>query len=263
VASAESTTGDRIVGRVSHPTPPVLVGCAHGTRSTSGRRAVAELLVAVGDARPDLDVEPAFVDVQPPSVAEVVARLAGSGRACVVVPLLLSAGFHVRTDVADAVRSAAGAVAAPALGPDPRLVEMLRDRLQSAGAVAGDGVVLAAAGSSEPRAGADVELMRSALAARWTGPVVAGFGASATPTVAEAVTALRDGGSRRVAVASYLLAPGHFHDRLDRAGADVVAAPLLDGLDGLDGPVDVRLVEIVLDRYTSTIKELRDDQGTP
>ncbi|MFL6054778.1 MAG: hypothetical protein ACJ72W_17935 [Actinoallomurus sp.] len=30
---------------------------------------------------------------------------------------------------------------------------------------------------------------------------------------------------RRIAVASYLLAPGHFHDRLLAAGADLVAPP--------------------------------------
>jgi hypothetical protein len=29
-----------------------------------------------------------------------------------------------------------------------------------------------------------------------------------------------------VAVASYLLAPGHFHSRLGAAGADLVSAPL-------------------------------------
>ena len=41
-------------------------------------------------------------------------------------------------------------------------------------------------------------------------------------------------------MASYLLAPGYFHDRVLEAGADVVTAPLAP---------DDRLVEIVLDRY--------------
>jgi hypothetical protein len=41
-------------------------------------------------------------------------------------------------------------------------------------------------------------------------------------------------------VASYLLAPGYFYDRVMEAGADVVAAPLAP---------DERLVQIVLDRY--------------
>ncbi|MGO1315861.1 MAG: sirohydrochlorin chelatase, partial [Cellulomonadaceae bacterium] len=44
----------------------------------------------------------------------------------------------------------------------------------------------------------------------------------------------------RVVVASYLLAPGVFHDRLAGAGADVVSAPLAP---------DVRLAQVVLARY--------------
>ena len=40
------------------------------------------------------------------------------------------------------------------------------------------------------------------------------------------VAGLRAAGERRVAIASWLLAPGVFHTRLTDAGADVVAAPL-------------------------------------
>lgn len=222
---------------------PVLVGCAHGTRSTAGRRAVAELLIAVRRASPGLDAEAAFVDVQPPSVADVVRRVRDDGRRCVVVPILLSGGYHVHVDIADAVRASRGAaVAAGALGPDPRLAAVLQDRLVAAGALAGDAVVLAAAGSSDDRAAADVEAVRRTLATLREGPVVAAYGASAAPSVPEAVATLRRAG-HRVAVASYLLAPGHFHDRLAQAGADLVTAPLLAG------PVDARLVEVVLDRY--------------
>lgn len=226
---------------------PVLIGCAHGTRSTAGRRAVAELLIAVRHTRPGLDAEAAFVDVQPPSVADVVGRVNGAGRRCVVVPLLLSGGYHVHVDIAQAVRGAGGnAVAAAPLGPDPRLATLLHDRLTAAGVQPDDAVVLAAAGSSDPRAAADVEAVRAALAGDRAGPVVVGFGASASPSVVDAVTSLR-GQGRRVVVASYLLAPGHFHDRLDRAGADLVTEPLLAG------PIDPRLVQVVLDRYDAAV----------
>jgi sirohydrochlorin ferrochelatase len=222
----------------------VLVGCAHGTRGAAGRRTVADLLLAVRAARPDLEVEAAFVDVQPPAVADVVRRLAAAGRPAVVVPLLLSGGYHVHVDVRSAVEGVAGAVAAAALGPDPRLADALVDRLRQAGADDGTAVVLAAAGSSDERAAADVEQVVAALAGRWPGDVVAGFGASATPSVPEAVDALRRGGAARVAVASYLLAPGFFSDRLHSAGADLVTAPLCG-----PGAPDPRVVEVVLDRY--------------
>ena len=113
---------------------PVLVACAHGTRSPAGRRLMAELALAARELRPGLDTTAAFVDVQPPTVADVVAGLAAEGRRAVVVPLLLSGGYHVHVDIADAVRGSAGVVAARPLGPDPRLVEVLTDRLLAAGA---------------------------------------------------------------------------------------------------------------------------------
>jgi sirohydrochlorin ferrochelatase len=40
------------------------------------------------------------------------------------------------------------------------------------------------------------------------------------------VAALRDEGADRVAVASWLLAPGQFQSRLDECGADVVGGPI-------------------------------------
>ncbi|MCQ7029814.1 CbiX/SirB N-terminal domain-containing protein, partial [Escherichia coli] len=88
------------------------------------------------------------VDVQPPTVVDVVAGLAASGQAAVVVPLLLSGGYHVHVDIAGAVAGSARTVAARPLGPDPRLVAVLHDRLLRAGADPGDpltAVVLAAA----------------------------------------------------------------------------------------------------------------------
>ncbi len=234
-----------------HPGPvspggggPVLVGCAHGTRGPAGRRTVARLLLAVGAARPWLRVEPAFVDVQPPRVADVVTRVTAEGRSAVVVPLLLSAGYHVHVDVAAAVDPHPAATATGPLGPDPLLVDLLAQRLGEAGASDSDAVVVAAAGSSDPRSRRDVETVAVALTARRGGPVVAAYGASARPRVPDAVAALRAGGAQRVVVAGYLLSAGFFHDRLVRAGADVVTAPLAS----VDDP-DPRLVQIVLDRY--------------
>ncbi len=135
-----------------------------------------------------------------------------------MVPLLLSGGYHVHVDIASAVASAPGAVAAAALGPDPRLAELLVQRLRENGSARredGDAVVVAAAGSSDARAVADVAAVVDAVRERWDGPVSVGFGSIAAPPVAEAVARARaDHPGRRVAVAAYLLAPGFFHDRL-------------------------------------------------
>ena len=151
----------------------MLVACAHGTRNPTGRRLVAELALAARAQRPGLTTTAAFVDVQPPTVVDVVAELAAAGRRAVVVPLLLSGGYHVHVDIAGAVAAAPGAVAARPLGPDPRLTDVLLDRLVEAGADPRDpltAVVLAAVGSSDPRSVADVEDTADLLQRSWAGP---------------------------------------------------------------------------------------------
>ena len=57
-------------------------------------------------------------------------------------------------------------------------------------------------------------------------PVVPGFLTAAEPSVPAAVAGLRAAGHSRVAVATYLLAPGVFADRLHSVGADVISAPI-------------------------------------
>ena len=228
---------------MSRTAEPVLVACAHGTRNPTGRRLIAELALAARRLRPGLETTAAFVDVQPPTVADVVAGLAAAGRPAVVVPLRLSGGYHVHVDIARAVDGAAGTVAARPLGPDPRLAAVLRDRLVEAGADPADpltAVVLAAAGSSDPRSVADVQRTAALVQESWAGPVTTGYGSAARPPVPDAVAAARAAGARTVVVASYLLAPGHFHDKLAGAGADVVTAPLLP---------DERIAAVLVDRY--------------
>ncbi|MBO0926395.1 sirohydrochlorin chelatase [Cellulomonas sp. zg-ZUI199] len=224
----------------SSATAPVLIGCSHGTDSVAGREAIASILADVVAARPGLDVREAFVDVQQPEVDDVVTDALGEAPA-VVVPLLLSVGFHVKVDVARAV-DRPGAAAARPMGPDPRLVEILADRLLAAGLGDGDAVVLAAAGSSDPAAAAAVRDVVDALAQHLGRPVTVGYGSGAHPRVPVAVAAARAGlaPGGRVVVASYLLAPGYFLDRVHEAGADVVTDPLAP---------DPRLAAIALDRY--------------
>ncbi|WP_407341685.1 sirohydrochlorin chelatase [Pengzhenrongella phosphoraccumulans] len=232
---------------------PVLIGCSHGTDSVDGRLAIASILTDVRAARPGLEVRAAFVDLQSPAVADAVAAVVGQGRAAVVVPLLLSGGFHVHVDIAAAVASDRAvddhlAVATAPLGPDARLVRMLVDRLVAAGAAPDDAVVLAAAGSTDPRAAVAVDEVAAALRAAWPdGPITVGYGSGSTPRVPDAVVAARAAGARRVVIASYLLAPGFFLDRLHQAGADIVTAPLAP---------DPLLAQIVLDRYDAGAAQL-------
>jgi sirohydrochlorin ferrochelatase len=229
-------------------TTPVLVACAHGTRSPAGRRAMARLRLAVAALRPGLTVAAASVDVQKPALRDVVSRLADSGRPCVVVPLLLAAGYHVRVDVTQAVAAAGAlAVSARALGPDEALLDVLCSRLAECGLQPGDTVVLGAAGSTDPAAVADVEQVAAALGGRLDRRVRAGYLAAAEPSVESAVDAARTTG-RRVALATFLLSPGFFADRMVATGADRVSAPMAP---------HPALADLVLRRYDEAVPLLR------
>lgn len=215
---------------------PVLLAVAHGSRDPAARQTIAALAREVRRLAPVLTVRTAFVRHAEPSLA---AELAGTGGHAVLVPLLLSTGYHLTTDLAGAAR-ATGARLADPLGPDPLLVTALTGRLAEAGVPDGTPVVLAAAGSSDPAAEADVAEQAALLAERLGVPVTAAFASAARPPVPEAVAELRARTGQPVAVASYLLAPGHFQEQLGRAGADWVTAPL-GGHPALAG--------VVIDRY--------------
>ncbi|XAS66599.1 CbiX/SirB N-terminal domain-containing protein [Micrococcaceae bacterium Sec5.7] len=236
---------------------PIMIACAHGTSSTQGAAEVNALRDGIAALRPGLEVREAYVDVQQPGLPDVVTAVA-AGESAVVVPLLLSVGYHVKVDIARAVRSRPDTLAAAPLGPDPRLAALLDQRLREAGVTEADAVILAAAGSSDPTASLNVEALAEQLRALRPNRIVPAYGASAKPSVPDAVASLRTevaaGGvastaaqsSRpgRVVIASYLLAPGFFHDQLAKAGADLVTEPLLPS------PV---LAEIALERYDAVL----------
>lgn len=202
----------------------VMIACAHGTNNPQGQECINQLRAEIARLRPGLEVLEAYVDVQEPALPGVVAGLPEDVQA-VVVPLLLTVGYHVQVDIAEAVASRPLTAAAAPLGPDPRLAKLLDERL---GELPADwGIVLAAAGSSRPEAAEQVEVLAADLAVRRPQRILAAYGASATPSVPEAVAQLRASGAAGVAIASYLLAPGYFHDQLSLAGADSVAGPLL------------------------------------
>lgn len=208
-------------GQRSAGTPP-LVLALHGTRSAAGQAVAAELAAAVAAALPGVAVHLGWADVLRPTLTET---LAGLGEA-IVVPGFLTPGYHVTSDLPAAVEASGGrARLAGLIGPG--LVAALVERLAEAEAgEPADAVVLAAAGSKRRRSLEEVAAAGAQLSARIARPVVPAFLTAADPTVPEAVALLRAAGHRRVAVASYLLAPGVFADRLQEVGADLVSAPI-------------------------------------
>jgi sirohydrochlorin ferrochelatase len=206
----------------------VLHAVAHGTRSPAGQRQIRELVDAVALRRPDLDVRLSYVDVQQPRIADAVTANS------VIVPLLLSTGYHVRVDIAAAAEGRA--VVTPPLGPDAVLVESLRRRIPPA-----DAVVLAAAGSSDRGWRAGVATIAGQLNAH------VAYASGAERRVPDVVAELRRAGARRISIAAYLLAEGLFYRSLRRAGADAVTAPLC---------ADPAIADLVLRRHDLAARDL-------
>ncbi|MFI1399923.1 sirohydrochlorin chelatase [Streptomyces sp. NPDC020681] len=212
---------------------PTLVAVAHGSRDPRALRTVTGLLDRVRELRPGLDVRLGHIELNEPLLTDTLAAL--EGPRAVLVPLLLSRGFHIKHDLPEAAAAVPGAdirIAAP-LGPHPLLVEALRSRLTEAGWRAEDGtsrsagVVLAAAGSRDPDSAADVRRTAELLSERLGGvPVVAAYASAASPTVPAAVRALTARGRHRIAVASYFASPGLFATRSAAASPWIAAAPL-------------------------------------
>lgn len=221
--------------------PPALLAISHGTSSRAGQAAVAALVAAVARRLPDVDVRLGHVDVQQPDVE--ASLYAVGDRDVVLVPLLLSAGYHVHVDLARAVADRPGVRVAAALGPDERLADVMAARLAEllgAGLPASSPVVMAAAGSSDERANEDCRAVGAMLATRLARPVEVGFLAATEPRFAHLVEGGEAG--HPVVAASYLLAPGYFQDLA--AACTPIADPLLRPDD-----TPPAMVDIVVDRY--------------
>ncbi|WP_020392549.1 sirohydrochlorin chelatase [Kribbella catacumbae] len=228
-----------------------LVAAAHGTADPRGIREVHELVRMMAAARPSVPMSLGFVDVDVPALPSLVDRVVADSNQAVIVPLLLSSGYHTAVDIArEAERRPYQVQAAPALGPDPALADVLVDRLRACTDLRTvDRVVLAAAGSSDRRALLDCSATAALLAERIDRPVevgyVSGAGERLGVVLGRTRPAIRSTG--RTAVATYMLAPGFFADRVRRIAGDLpVSAPL---------GADARVASLALRRYDEVLAD--------
>jgi sirohydrochlorin ferrochelatase len=240
------------------------VAVAHGSSDPRAVAAIGALVPLVarrakerGLTVPDLRI--AYLAHAAPSVPQVM-RTFGPDAQVRVLPLLLTAAYHSKTDIPRVlarVSTGARVTYGEPLGPHPLLLRALERRLPETALQnpAETGVVLAAAGSSDPEANATIARLAEWWQARtgwfavcpaYASPAAAGGqGSTAGPDPATAVTRLREAGARRVVVASYLLAPGLFADRITDASLAVGAAAVSPVLGAAPEVADV-----LLDRYT-------------
>jgi sirohydrochlorin ferrochelatase len=224
------------------------VTVAHGTSVSRGNLVAAAITARAARRMGRLRSQTAYVELCQPSFREVMR----DNRApSVVVPLLLSTGFHVKQDIPGAVgMSPTTALLARPLGPHPLLAEVMCLRLRGAGAHPRDPVVLVAAGSNDPDTAYDLAAAGRMLQARWGSPVrvatISGSGRSVNEVVDEARA---DG---RVAVVPYLLASGFF-SRQARALAELAGAATIADVIGAHPLV----AELVVRRYRAVLAASR------
>ncbi len=208
--------------------PVALAIVAHGTRSAQGlaqsrafARALAERLALPAQlcflelAEPDLDT----------GLALSAEAVHGAGDVT-VLPLFLGAGDHYKSDTPDAMRRCAERYPgvtfryAVPLGPHPRLIDLLRLRVEQALATHPDraspeetALLVVGRGSLEEDSNSEIARLACLLrsGAPWRAVEYA-FQAVKHPTVAEGVARCRQLGARQVVVAPYLLFAGRVYD---------------------------------------------------
>ncbi|AEF35517.1 conserved hypothetical protein [Mycolicibacter sinensis] len=190
-----------------------MVLTAHGSRdprSAANTRAIAGHLRRVA---PEHDVRVAFCEHNAPNLRDVLADV---GDDAIVVPFLLASAYHARIDIPGMIEESGAAVrVAPTLGEDRRLVQVLGERLTSAGASRFDpqlGVVAVAVGSSDAAANAGTARVADRLSrgTRWAGVEMA-F-ATMAGSVPQAVERLQARGAERLMIAPWFLAHGTITD---------------------------------------------------
>ncbi|MGH3620825.1 MAG: sirohydrochlorin chelatase [Sciscionella sp.] len=247
---------------------PPLVAVGHGSRDPRSAASITSLLGVLRSARPWLDVRPAFLDLSAPRLTDVLDAVQAEGHfGAVVVPLLLGSAYHARVDVPATVRDVVRRHprmrigVTDVLGPDDRLEMVALRRLVDAGASVDDrglGVIVAATGSSHPQANDAVAGVAQRWERRygWAG-VSPAFAAAAQPDVAAAVRSLRECGARRIAVASWFLAPGLLPDRIiDGVLAEDPAAVIADPLG-----TAAEVADVIVDRYSEAATAGRVRRG--
>ena len=194
---------------------------AHGSRSAAGRDELLALADGVAGARAGTQVRTGFLEMSDPPASTVLDDLLRDGaRDVTVVPLMLFAAGHAKSDVPALVLDArehhpeARIVYGRPLGVDHALLALARRRLQAVGAL-GLPLAVLARGTSDPDANAEAWRAGRLLADMCqTQLVVSGFSGLTWPTVTGALEQLRRLGALRIAVFSWFLATGVLLDRM-------------------------------------------------
>lgn len=194
-------SADSVTPTSGPPRPVVLV--AHGSPDPRSPEAVRAIARAAG-------ADVGFLEFNDPHPVEVLRGLADTGvSAVVVVPLLLTDAYHVRTDLpevakrAEESRPGLSVAQARPVGDLSLAKALVRDLPFGI-----DGLVVCAAGTRVDE-GRDHVAAVAAEAGRLLGvPAGPGFASGPGPKAGDTVEALKAQGAERIAAVCYFIAPG-------------------------------------------------------
>lgn len=239
-----------------------LVIAIHGTRVAAGQAVGRAFVERVRGLLPGVDVRDAYVELDSPTIADAVVAAvhASPSEPCIVVPLMLGVGGHVREDIPEAIAEGrarvpgATVVQTPHLGPDPRLREAVIGRV---GAVLGDwapvetGVVFLGRGCSVTEANADhARLARVVGEEGGFGMTVPAYIQVVRPSLVDGLDQLHAVGFRRLVVSPNYMFAGRLQEwARDQAAAWAALHPDADvRVADVIGDCDA-LAQVVVDRY--------------
>ena len=234
---------------------------AHGSRSAAGQEEMEQLTALVAAAAPpDVLVDMGYLELSDPPAGVALDRLVAAGaEEIAVVPLMLLAAGHSKSDVPAVVLE--GRARHPRVrlhyarpfGVDAALIRLAQHRIDAAG---GTGAALAffARGTSDPDANADAyKVSRLVAEATGTDLAVIGFSGVTWPDVPGALDQLHRLGADRVVAFSWFLATGILLDRISNelerfstvSGIDVIDAGHLGAAPEIASLVLARAAEAV------------------
>lgn len=203
---------------------PPLVAVAHGSRDSCYLQDVETLITMVRELRPELPVLTTFLEFSTPLFNDLVESADLQTSEPVVVPLLLSRGFHLENDVEPVAKSANAIVSDP-LGPELELIDIMVNELSSATSLRDSPVIFVSAGTKDKDGQADIDLSRTLLEDRLGVEVIAAYSGGSGPSADEVASTLRSSGAE-FSICAYLLGRGRFYSSLMKLGAKSVTLPL-------------------------------------
>lgn len=226
---------------------PPLMAVAHGSRDPLASASISLLMDMVRNKKPGLRVMATYLALCGPSFVESAGRISPDS---VVVPLLMSRGYHLYHDIEDVCKSWSCKVTG-VLGPDEMLTDVIVNRLEQGGIPHDTPIILAAAGSLDKDGRSGIESAATSLERKLNVMVVPALVCETSPSLAHVVANLTKKSNRRIAIASYLLSPGRCYAKIKEVNADWITAPV--GPDGLVADLILKRYDEVVFRHQSTV----------